>query len=126
MTLSHHYHFISERFRYELLRIMRPGCNEWLRRYARGIRACGVKEDCSFIRPLLMEFTHQINAPMRYGHFIWSDALMVRQKEANVINRSSVSARLTRRSRLLVLSGVLKKYERESLLTKLKRRILKK
>jgi hypothetical protein len=50
---------------------------------------------------------------------------MVRQDEANVINRPSVSIHPTRRSRLLVLSGVLKKYERESLIAKLKRRILK-
>jgi hypothetical protein len=51
---------------------------------------------------------------------------MVSQQEENVIKRASVSMHPTRRSRLLVLSGVLKKYERESLIAKLKRRIFNK
>lgn len=51
---------------------------------------------------------------------------VVRRKKSNGIDRPVVPARVTWRSSLLVLSGVLKRYERESLMAKLKKRILKK
>ena len=51
---------------------------------------------------------------------------VVRRKKSNVIDHPFVPARVRWRSSLLVLSGVLKRYERESLMAKLKKRILKK
>lgn len=51
---------------------------------------------------------------------------VVRRKKTNGIDRPVVPARVTWRSSLLMLSGVLKRYERESLMAKLKKRILKK
>lgn len=49
---------------------------------------------------------------------------MVRREQAQGIHQSSV--RKTPQSLLLASSGVLRRYEKESILTRLKKRILKK
>ena len=51
---------------------------------------------------------------------------MVSRKQANVLHQLSVPVHKTPQSLLLASSGVLKRYDKESIFTKLKKRILKK
>ncbi len=58
-------------------------------------------------------------------HHIWSKAQMIRRKEVTDISQPSMQTPLTSRSLLLMSSGAMWKCKKQSIMTKLKKRIVK-
>jgi hypothetical protein len=106
---------------------MRLGCNEQLGKWRRlGIpRAVGKKTAASF-NHRRSSSRKKATVPHCAVSFTWSKSPMVSRKQANVLHQLSVPVHKTPQSLLLASSGVLKRYDKESIFTKLKKLILKK